>query len=78
MVVKICKVPTSRNSPDGTDYSLSLVSPEGERVEGYDNHWPKGHHRHVLGEKGPYAYRGIDPLIEDFRADVAAVRRRKQ
>ena len=57
MVVKIWKVARSRNSPDGIDYSLSLISPEGERVVGYDNHWPKGHHRHVLGEEGPYTYR---------------------
>jgi hypothetical protein len=53
MVVKIWKVARSRSSPDGIDYSLSLISPEGERVVGYDNHWPKGHHRHVLGEEGP-------------------------
>jgi len=78
MVVKIWKVPRSRNSPDGIDYSLSLISPEGERVVGYDNHWPKGHHRHVLGEEGPYTYRGIDRLIADSRADVSALRRRGQ
>jgi Family of unknown function (DUF6516) len=76
MVVKIWKVPPSRNSPEGIDYSLSLISPEGERVVGYDNHRPKGHHRHVLGEEGPYNYRGIDRLIADFRADVSALRRR--
>jgi len=28
MVVKIWKVPRSRNSPDGIDYSLSLISPK--------------------------------------------------
>jgi hypothetical protein len=28
MVIKIWKVPTSRNSPDGIDYSLSLISVE--------------------------------------------------
>jgi len=32
MVVKIWKVPRCRNSPDGIDFSLSLISPEGERV----------------------------------------------
>jgi hypothetical protein len=78
MVIKIWKVPTSKNSPDGIDYSLSLISAQGERVVGYDNHFPKGHHRHVLGEEGPYAYGGIDRLIADFRSDIAAVRRRKQ
>jgi len=78
LVVKIWKVPTSRISPEGIDYSLSLISPEGERAVGYDNHWPKGHHRHVLGEEGAYNYRGIDPLLADFRADVSALRRRGQ
>jgi hypothetical protein len=42
--VKIWKVPTSQTSPEGVDYSLSLISPEGDRIMGYDNHWPKGHH----------------------------------
>ena len=78
MVVKIWKVPTSQTSPEGFDYSLALISPEGERVVGYDNHWPKGHHRHVLGQEGPYSYRGIDRLIVDFKADVSKVRSNKQ
>jgi hypothetical protein len=78
MVVKIWKVPKSQTSPQGIDYSLALISPHSDRVVGYDNHWPKGHHRHVLGQEGPYAYRGIDRLIADFRADVSKVRSRKQ
>lgn len=57
------------------DYSLSLISPEGERLVGYDNHWPKGHHRHVLAEEGPCSYSGIDALIADFKTDVLRVRR---
>jgi len=76
MVIKIWQVPASRTSPDGVDYSLSLISPEGERVVGYDNHWPKGHHRHVLAEEGSYTYDGIDDLIADFKADVLGVRRK--
>jgi hypothetical protein len=78
MVVKIWKVPKSRTSPEGIDYSLALISPEGERAVGYDNHWPKGHHRHVLGQEGPYSYRGIDRLIADFKADVFKVRSGRQ
>jgi len=76
-VIKIWQVPVSRTSPDGIDYSLSLISPEGDRLVGYDNHWPKGHHRHVLAEEGPYAYSGTDDLIADFKADVLRVRRKK-
>ena len=75
MVVKIWKVPRSRTSPEGIDYSLALISPVGERVVGYDNHWSKGHHRHVSGQEGPYSYRGIDRLIADFKADVSKIRR---
>lgn len=77
MVIKIWQVPTSRTSPDGIAYSLSLISPEGKRVVGYDNHWPKGHHRHVLIAEGPYTYSGIDDLVADFRADVLRGRRKR-
>ena len=77
VTVKIWKVPFSKASPEGIDYSLSLISPEGKRVVGYDNHRPKGHHRHVLGEEGPYTYKGIDDLIADFKADVSRSRRKK-
>lgn len=75
MIIKIWKVPVSRTSPEGIDYSLSLISPEGERVVGYDNHWPKGHHRHVLAEEGPYDYSSIDALVADFKTDIVMVRR---
>ncbi len=77
MIIKIWQVPVSRTSPEGIDYSLSLISPEGERVVGYDNHWPKGHHRHVLAEEGPYTYGGIDELVADFKTDVLGVRRKR-
>ena len=43
---------------------------------GYDNHWPKGHHRQVLGEEEEYAYRDVDHLIADFHADVVRVKRK--
>jgi hypothetical protein len=75
VVVKIWQVAVSQTSPEGIDYSLSLISPQGKRVVGYDNHWPKGHHRHVLEEEGPYTYSGIDNLIADFKAEVSRVRR---
>lgn len=77
MVIKVWQVPVSQTSPEGVDYSLSLISPEGERAVGYDNHWPKRHHWHVLEEEGPYTYKGIDTLIADFKADVARVRKEK-
>ncbi len=76
VIIKVWKVPVSRTSPECMDYSLSLISPDGERVVRYDNHWPKGHHRHVLGEEGPYAYKDIETLIADFKADITKIRRK--
>ncbi len=70
VVVKVWSVPVSATSPHGVDYSLALISPDGERVVGYDNHWPKGHHRHVFGQETVYAYQDVDRLIADFQADV--------
>ena len=43
---------------------------KGERVIGFDNERGKGDHRHMEGEEEPYAFVGIDRLIEDFIAEV--------
>jgi len=76
-IIKVWKVPASKTNSEGMDYSLSLISPDGERAVGYDNHWPKGHYRHFLGEEGPYTYKDVDTLIADFKADIAKIRRTK-
>jgi hypothetical protein len=36
----------------------------------YDNHLPKGDHRHREGVEEAYEFRGVDHLIADFVADV--------
>ncbi len=36
----------------------------------YDNHHPKGHHRHIEGGEEPYAFVDVDRLLADFTADV--------
>lgn len=76
VIVKIWKVLVSATSPHGVDYSLVLLSPTGERVVGYDNHWPKGHHRHFLGAETAYVYQGIERLMADFQTDIGIVKRR--
>jgi len=77
VIVKVWRVFMSPTSLHGVDYSLALISPDGERIVGYDNHWPKGHHRHFLGEETAYAYQDIDRLIADFQIDVNRARRRR-
>ncbi len=46
----------------------------GVRVVGFDNERGKGDHCHLDGKEIPYAFTGIDQLIEDFIAAVAARR----
>lgn len=54
-------------------YRLSLISPFGERVVGYDNHHPKGDHRHYKGQEEDYDYKNPETLIRDFLGDVERV-----
>ena len=42
----------------------------GKRVVGYDNETGKGDHRHYRRREEPYAFAGMERLIEDFIADV--------
>jgi hypothetical protein len=48
--VVIWRVPTTSRNPSGVKYRLAFVR-RGERRPAilYDNHSPKGHHRHVEG-----------------------------
>ncbi len=57
----------------GFKYSL-FYGGRGGRLVGYDNERGKGDHRHFRGEERPYEFQGWKKLIEDFLADVAALR----
>ena len=41
----------------------------GEEIVGYDNHWPKGPHRHFHGREEPYSFHNIETLLDDFKRD---------
>jgi hypothetical protein len=38
----------------------------------YDNHHPKGHHKHISGREAPYAFVTARQLVADFLADARA------
>lgn len=66
--MKVWQVPESEKNPDGVRYSLYLV--KGDKVLiGYDNHHPKGHHRHYGEKEEPYQFTTIEDLIRDFLED---------
>ncbi len=60
--------------PDGVRYRLALVR-AGRTSPSvlYDNHHPKGHHRHLEGVEESYQFVDVDRLLADFMADVKRV-----
>ena len=66
----IWQVEPNPRQPEGIRYRLALVL-AGERtpVVLYDNHHPKGHHRHIEGVEEVYKFVDVDRLIADFMAD---------
>lgn len=70
----IWKVPVAPQNPAGIRYRLAFIR-RGERAPAvlYDNHAPKGPHRHIRGTDEPYAFAGVDQLLADFRADAGRI-----
>lgn len=72
--VVIWKVPAPV-PPTEHGYKFSAVYVvDGVRVVGFDNERGKGDHCHVEGKQKPYRFTGVEQLIEDFIAAVAARR----
>ena len=70
----IWRVPTSPRSPSGVRYRLAFVRRAEENPTVlYDNHPPKGHHRHVEDVEEAYSFVDVDQLLEDFVADVRRI-----
>jgi len=70
----IWRVPATPRNSSSVRYRLAFVR-RGEEKPAvlYDNHSPKGHHRHVEGVEEPYSFSGIDQLLADFRTDVRRI-----
>jgi len=47
---------------------------DGVRIVGFGNERGKGDHCHIDGKELPYAFKGVDQLLEDF---IAAVETRR-
>ena len=72
---KVWKVPKSVDYPEGVKYSF-FAAHSGKVLVGYDNHAPKGHHRHLSGEEEPYDFDGFDTLRRDFARDLGMALKR--
>jgi len=72
--VVIWRVPTTSRSPSGVRYRLALIRQGDEHPSVlYDNHSPKGHHRHIADVEEPYEFFDVDRLLADFSADVRRI-----
>ena len=69
MELKVWRVPKSNEYPEGVKYSF-FATHSARVLVGYDNHKPKGHHRHFAGKQGAYDFNGFDKLREDFARDL--------
>jgi hypothetical protein len=70
----IWRVSVTSRSPSGVRYRLAFVRrDELKPAVRYDNHPPKGHHRHVAGVEERYGFVDVDRLIADFTADVQRI-----
>ena len=70
-------VPMSERNPEGVRYRLVFI-PKGalEPSVLYDNHHPKGHHKHIYSDEFLYDFSGIEKLLADFKKDIEEVKRR--
>ncbi len=65
------QVPRSAAYPEGLRYRLAFVLAGIKRPAVlYDNHHPKGHHRHCGAVQIAYTFSTIDQLLVDFLGDV--------
>ncbi|MCF3947333.1 toxin-antitoxin system TumE family protein [Acidiphilium iwatense] len=72
--VVIWQVPTPvPPTTHGLKYRL-FYGRDGERVVGFDNERGKGDHKHVLGIESPYGFTTLAQLLDDFEAEIVAIR----
>lgn len=70
----VWKVPTPVPPTEHGFKYRAVYALNGERIVGFDNERGKGDHCHLGGQELPYDFRGVDLLVEDFIAAVAARR----
>ena len=69
--IVLWKVKRNARHPEGVRYRLAFIR-AGEEMPAilYDNHHPKGHHRHISGREEPYLFVTSTRLVADFLADA--------
>ncbi len=76
--IVIWHVERSVRHPEGVRYRLAFIR-SGENTPAllYDNHHPKGHHRHVEGCEEAYVFTTARQLVADFTSEANRLGRKK-
>jgi Family of unknown function (DUF6516) len=77
--IVIWRVEPNVRHPEGVRYRLAFLR-SGEMTPAllYDNHHPKGHHRHREGREEPYVFSTVRQLVADFMSEARALTGEKQ
>jgi len=77
--IVVWKVEPGLKYPDGVRYRYAFI-PKGRPGPAvlYDNHYPKGHHKHLEGKEIPYSYIDDEKLLADFQKDVTDWKRKNE
>lgn len=70
--IVLWQVERSTRHPECVRYRLAFVR-SGEKTPAllYDNHHPKGHHRHVGACEEPYVFTTVGQLVADFTGEAS-------
>ena len=72
--IVLWKVERNIRHPEGVRYRLAFIrAGEGAPAILYDNHHPKGHHRHIGEREEPYEFVTVRQLVTDFLAAASAI-----
>jgi hypothetical protein len=73
--IVLWRVAQSARHPEGVRYRLAFIR-SGEKAPAlvYDNHHPKGHHRHVGAREESYSFTTVHQLVADFSSEVNRLR----
>jgi len=69
IIIWILPDPTKHYS-HALKYRLNYSLPDGTSLVRYDNHIPKGDHKHIKEIEQPYKFVSEEKLIADFLADI--------
>jgi hypothetical protein len=70
--IVLWQIERSTRHPEGVRYRLAFIR-SGEKAPAllYDNHHPKGHHRHIGVREEPYAFTTVGQLVADFTSEAS-------